>query len=88
VLLAFGAGGRPSVVMSFIFAGAPIINAIISVTKAGLWGNVSWPFFLGIVLAATGGGLVVRFKPVPTPPPAAAVEAAADAPTAAAPDGH
>ena len=28
VLLAFGAGGRPAVVMSIVFAGAPIVNAI------------------------------------------------------------
>src|SRR5574341_1370249 len=30
VLLAFGAGGKPGVVMSIVFAGAPIVNAILS----------------------------------------------------------
>ena len=29
VLLAFGAGGRPAVVMSIVFAGAPIVNAVV-----------------------------------------------------------
>jgi len=30
VLLAFGAGGRPAAVMSIIFAGAPVVNAVTS----------------------------------------------------------
>lgn len=65
VLLAFGAKGPPAVVMSLIFAGAPIVNAVVSVTREGAWGQVRWPFLLGIVLAAVGGGLVTRFKPPP-----------------------
>src|SRR5882672_7660242 len=28
VLLAFGAGGKPGVVMSIVFAGAPVVNAV------------------------------------------------------------
>jgi hypothetical protein len=31
VLLAFGAGGKPGVVMSIVFAGAPVVNAIYSI---------------------------------------------------------
>src|SRR5712671_4421430 len=31
VLLAFGAGGTPAVVMSIVFAGAPIVNALYSI---------------------------------------------------------
>lgn len=65
VLLAFGAGGKPAVVMACVFAGAPIINALVSVTRAGQWADVTWPFLVGIVLAATGGGLVVYNKPAP-----------------------
>ena len=30
VLLAFGAGGKPGVVMSIVFAGAPIVNAVVA----------------------------------------------------------
>ena len=30
VLLAFGAGGKPGVVMSIVFAGAPIVNALVA----------------------------------------------------------
>src|SRR5215207_9079075 len=78
VLLAFGAGGKPGVVMSIVFAGAPIVNAIVSLAlhppEGGL-GKVPVPFFLGILLAALGGFLVTYFKPgVPAKPkPAAAV---------------
>jgi len=71
VLLAFGAKGTPAVVMSIIFAGAPIINALYALTfhpPAGGWRNLPWPFVLGIVLAALGGCLVTLYKPPPAPP--------------------
>ena len=60
VLLAFGASPNPPVyvpvVMSIIFAGAPIVNAVVNTTKNNGWANVQWPFVLGILLAALGGG--------------------------------
>jgi hypothetical protein len=71
VLLAFGAGGVPPVVMAIVFAGAPIVNAFVSLLQhppAGGWSSVRWQFWLGIVLAATGGALVTKFKPGPPPP--------------------
>lgn len=71
VLLAFGAKGTPAVVMSIIFAGAPIVNAVVSLLiqpPAGGLGAVRWPFYLGILLAALGGMLVTLFKPNPGPP--------------------
>jgi hypothetical protein len=75
VLLAFGAGGKPGVVMSIVFAGAPIVNAVVALAQhppAGGWGTIRWQFYLGIVMAATGGCLVTFFKP-PPPRPAQAV---------------
>ena len=72
VLLAFGAKGSPTVVMSIIFAGAPIVNALTAMAlhppKGGL-GAVRWQFFLGILLAAFGGFLVTKYKPAPGGPP-------------------
>lgn len=68
VLLAFGAKGTPGVVMSIVFAGAPIVNAVVALIEyppEGGWGSIRWPFYLGIVLAATGGCLVTLFKPPP-----------------------
>ncbi len=67
VLLAFGAGGRPPTVMTLVFAGAPVINAVVGVTMAGRWGEVRWPFVLGIVLAISGASLVGLYKPAPAP---------------------
>jgi drug/metabolite transporter (DMT)-like permease len=82
VLLAFGAKGPPSVVMSIVFAGAPIVNAIVALAihpPPGGWGALRWQFVLGIVLAALGGCLVTLYRPGAAPPPkpvpAASVEA-------------
>ena len=75
VLLAFGAKGTPAVVMSIVFAGAPVLNAIYSLAlhpPAGGWQKLPWPFVLGIVLAAIGGCLVTLYKPAPGAPSAQA----------------
>jgi hypothetical protein len=66
VLLAFGAKGTPPVVMSIVFAGAPVLNAIYSLAlhpPAGGWRKLPFPFVLGILLAALGGCLVTLYKP-------------------------
>lgn len=79
VLLAFGSRGTPTVVMSIVFAGAPIVNAIVAYAfhpPAGGLANVRWQFVLGILLAATGGALVTLYKPDAPAPPAAAATAA------------
>ncbi len=78
VLLAFGAGGSPASVMSLVFAGAPVVNAIVALSlhpPAGGLSSIRWPFFAGIALAALGGYLVTVYKPAPAAP--------APAPTAA-----
>ena len=74
VLLAFGAKGTPAVVMSIVFAGAPVLNALYSLAlhpPAGGWQKLPWPFVLGLLLAALGGCLVTLYKPAPPRPPAA-----------------
>lgn len=79
-LLALGAAFKaqapnpPALVMSIVFSGAPVVNALVSVALDRLAGksyHLPWPFLLGIVLAATGGFLVVKYKPAapPSPPP-------------------
>lgn len=68
VLLAFGAKGHPAVVMSIIFAGAPIVNAIVVMLihpPAGGFSGLRWQFICGILLAAVGGTLVTLYKPPP-----------------------
>ena len=77
VLLAFGAKGTPSVVMSIVFAGAPIVNAIVALSihpPTGGWQSLRWQFVVGILLAAFGGYLVTTYKPDASPPKKAAIE--------------
>ncbi len=70
VLLAFGAKGTPAVVMSIIFAGAPIVNALVAIAlhpPVGGWGAIKPQFYLGILLAAGGAAMVMYYKPNPAP---------------------
>jgi hypothetical protein len=70
VLLAFGAKGHPAVVMSIIFAGAPIVNATVALLMhppAGGFSSLRWQFIAGILLAAVGGMMVTFYKPGPSP---------------------
>ena len=64
VLLAFGAKGTPAVVMSIVFAGAPVVNAVVAMLlHPPASGQLRWQFFAGIILAAAGGFLVTLYKP-------------------------
>ena len=66
VVLAFAAKGTPAVVMSIVFAGAPIVNACVAMAlhpPAGGLAGLNWLFILGILLAAGGGFLVSLYKP-------------------------
>lgn len=79
VLLAFGAKGSPAVVMSIVFAGAPIVNAVCALAihpPAGGLSSLRWQFVAGILLAAVGGCLVTLYKPGPAPQQPAVVQAA------------
>ncbi len=78
VLLAMASGAKggmsPAVVaisvMSIIFCGAPLVNAIVSIwmdrPEGGL-AAIPWQFLCGILIAALGGFMVVKFKPAGTP---------------------
>jgi len=70
ILLAFGSKGLPSVVMSIVFAGAPVVNAFVALIvhppQGGL-ANLRWQFVAGILLAALGGCLVTLYRPAAGP---------------------
>jgi len=75
VLLAFGAGGKPTFVMSIVFAGAPVVNATVGMIlhpPPNGWGSVDNRFWAGLVIAILGASMVTLYKPAPTPgkPPA------------------
>ena len=83
VLLAFASGGKPGVVMSIVFAGAPIVNAVVAIfmhPPEGGFGSIKPQFYLGILLAALGGFLVTFYKPAPPRPAPAAITAVKQAP--------
>jgi drug/metabolite transporter (DMT)-like permease len=74
-LLAFGAKGNPVTVMTIIFAGAPVVNALIAMVikpPVGGWSTVNPLFWLGLICAIGGGALVTKYKPGPPPPKKAA----------------
>ncbi|HEX3798185.1 MAG TPA: hypothetical protein VH413_05735 [Verrucomicrobiae bacterium] len=66
VLLAFANGGKPGVVMSIVFGGAPIINAIVAIgmnPPEDGWGAIPFQFYVGILLVAVGAVMVTYYKP-------------------------
>lgn len=69
-------------VAPLVFAGAPIINTIVTMTVFHPVKKLpEMPFFLGLVLAAAGAALVMIYKPkpdAPAPTPAAATSAAVE----------
>jgi hypothetical protein len=84
VLLAFGAAPQPKaayvpVVMSIIFAGAPIVNAFATIfyREKGSHVEIQWQFWVGLVLAAIGGSVVSLYKPEVILPPKPVAPAAA-----------
>ena len=84
VIFAVTTGGKGSAiyVAPLVFAGAPIINTIATITIFHPTKELpDWKFFAGLVMAAAGAAMVMLFKPKPAPaghvppPPAAESEA-------------
>ncbi|MFQ5500983.1 MAG: hypothetical protein ACE5EQ_01640 [Phycisphaerae bacterium] len=63
VIYALKTGGKPIYVAPLVFAGAPIMNVIVTLIWEKKLAMPDWRFLLGIVLAAVGAALVLRFKP-------------------------
>src|SRR5687768_9421132 len=77
VIFALRWGGKPIYVAPLVFAGAPVVNVIVSTIWDRTYKLPDWRFLLGIVFAAIGAALVLRYKPGdthrPTPQPQARV---------------
>lgn len=63
IVLASLFGGKPIFVAPLVFAGAPIVATLVSMMIHRPSSMPSPWFFAGILLAAAGAGLVLRFKP-------------------------
>lgn len=63
IVFAIKNGGLPLYVAPLVFAGAPIVNTLVSM----IWTRPAKPpgamFYVGLGLAAAGAALVLRFKP-------------------------
>lgn len=63
ITFALKAGGKPIWVAPLVFAGAPVVNTLVSL----LWNKPAQPpriwFYAGLLLAALGAAIVLRFKP-------------------------
>jgi len=63
IVFALRYGGKPIYVAPIVFAGAPIVNTIVSM----IWHRPANPphplFFAGILVAAVGASMVLRFRP-------------------------
>jgi hypothetical protein len=67
VIFALKFGGKPLYVAPLVFAGAPIINVLVSM----VWDKPAKApvpmFYVGLVLAAAGAALVLYYKPTDPP---------------------
>jgi hypothetical protein len=63
IIYAFRAGGMPSYVMALVFAGAPLVNVIVSALMHPPKTAPNPLLYAGYLLAALGAGLVLRYRP-------------------------
>jgi hypothetical protein len=63
VIFALRWGGKPIYVAPLVFAGAPLVNVVVATVWDRTYKLPDWRFLLGIVLAAAGAALVLRYKP-------------------------
>ncbi|MBK9166455.1 MAG: hypothetical protein IPM24_03205 [Bryobacterales bacterium] len=63
IILAFRAGGVPTFVMPLVFAGAPVVNVIVSMATHPPKEAPNPMLWVGFALAAAGAGMVLYFKP-------------------------
>ncbi|MBI1788144.1 MAG: hypothetical protein HYR60_11415 [Acidobacteria bacterium] len=63
IILAFRAGGLPTYVMPLVFAGAPLVNVLVSMALHPPKESPNPLLYLGFLLAAGGAGIVLYFKP-------------------------
>ena len=63
IVFALVNGGRPNVVPPLVFAGAPVVSVFVAMLYNPPQNMPSPIFFLGILMAAAGAGLVLAYRP-------------------------
>ena len=63
IIWAFRSGGSPLYVMPLVFGGAPVINVVYTMVMHPPKTAPSMMWFLGLVLASVGAGMVLYFRP-------------------------
>src|SRR5882672_12940243 len=63
IIFAFKNGGLPTYVMPLVFAGAPLVNVLVTMWQHPPKHSPNPLLYVGFLLAATGAGLVLYFKP-------------------------
>jgi uncharacterized membrane protein len=63
IIWAFRNGGLPTYVMPLVFAGAPLVNVLVSMLMHPPKTSPSPLLWLGFLMAASGAYLVLRFRP-------------------------
>ena len=59
IVLAYGAGGRPSLTMPIVFGVAPLVSIAASLTIQGTWGFASTLYFIAMGMLVAGVGLLL-----------------------------
>lgn len=63
IIFSYRYGGLPIYVMPLVFGGAPVVNVVFTMLLHPPKTPPNPMFYLGIVCAAVGGGLVLYFRP-------------------------
>jgi uncharacterized membrane protein len=63
IIFAFKNGGLPTYVMPLVFAGAPLVNVLVTMWQHPPKNSPNPLLYVGFVLAAAGAGMVLYFKP-------------------------
>lgn len=63
IILAFRSGGVPTYVMPLVFAGAPVVNVVVSMATHPPKAAPNPMLWVGFALAALGAGIVLYYKP-------------------------
>lgn len=63
IIYAVRTGGKPIYVAPLVFGLAPVVNVLITMFMHRPEKPIPMQFYLGLLLAAVGAGLVLRYKP-------------------------